>query len=211
VAECREAVREAPVILDSVCDGCREHFEKVKALLASIGVPFRVNPRMVRGLDYYKKTAFEVIGHSLGAQNAVAGGGRYDGLVRDLGGPDIPGIGFAIGFERLVSMLPGKDEDYSPAPDLFVATLGREADDAAFRLLNGLRGKGLRVETDYSGKSLKAQMKRANRSGASHVLIIGGEELAEGALVLRDMKNGVQEKMPIPDAIARIEEIFHVR
>lgn len=211
VEECREAVREAPVILDSVCDGCRAHFEKVKELLTAIGVPFKVNTRMVRGLDYYKRTAFEVIGHSLGAQNAVAGGGRYDGLVRDLGGPDIPGIGFAIGFERLVSMLPGKDEDYSPAPDLFVATLGREAEDAAFRLLDEFRKAGLRAETDYSGKSLKAQMKRANRSGASHVLIIGGDELAEGALVVRDMRNAVQEKMPIPDAIARIKEIFHVR
>jgi len=211
VETCGEAVREAPVILDSICAGCRDHFEKVKNLLDTLAVPFRVNPRMVRGLDYYKRTAFEVIGHSLGSQNAVAGGGRYDGLVQELGGPDIPGIGFAIGFERLVSMLPGDETRFSSKPSLYVATLGTAAETFAFRLLHNLRKTGLQAETDYSGKSLKAQMKRAGRSGAPYALIVGENELAEGAVVLRDMGAGAQEKVAISELHAKLKEIFHVR
>jgi len=211
VETCGDAVREAPVLLDAICAGCRDHFEKVRALLEALAVPFRVNPRMVRGLDYYKRTAFEVIGHSLGAQNAVAGGGRYDGLVSDLGGPDIPGIGFAIGFERLVSMLPDDAGRFSSMPSLYVATLGTEAETFAFRLLHEFRKMGIRAETDYSGKSLKAQMKRAGRSGAPHVLIVGENELAEGAVVLRNMGAGTQEKITINELHSKMKEIFHVR
>lgn len=191
--KCREITAPAPRRLDFLCPQCNDHFAGVRAALDDFELAYAINPRMVRGLDYYTKTAFEVTMESAGAQNAVAGGGRYDGLVSELGGPDIAGIGFAIGMERLISLLPAADETFRIFPHLFVAAMGDEAGGKAFRLCNRLRMKGLWVEMDYAGKSLKSQMKRADKLGSRYVLILGEKELIDRKAALRDMETGAQE------------------
>lgn len=200
VEQCGEIIAQAPRLLDFICSTCRDHFEVVKESLKTFGLSFEINTKMVRGLDYYTKTAFEVTTGSLGAQNAIAGGGRYDKLVKDLGGPDIAGIGFAVGFERLISMLPAKDEDFIIAPHLFIAALGVEAQKVAFALANRLRMAGVQTEMDYTGKGLKSQMKRADRLKSRYTLLLGDREIAEGRAELRDMVRGAQKALGL-DAI----------
>lgn len=194
---CARIIKDAPSILDFICDDCRTHFETVKASLSLFDLPFRINHRMVRGLDYYTRTTFEVTIPHMGSQNAVVGGGRYDGLVRDLGGPDIPGIGFAIGFERLMALLPENQLEPSPAPVLFVAALGNEAQQYAFRLCNRLRLKGIQAEMDYGGKSLKSQMKKADKLNSRYALILGEREIEAGLGELRDMRSSSQQSVPL--------------
>lgn len=197
IESCRAAVEDAPRLADFLCDECRAHFGTVQESLGLFGVPFSINNRMVRGLDYYTRTTFEVTTDVLGAQNAVVGGGRYDGLVQQLGGPDIPGIGFAIGFERLVSLMPTGTDDYRRTPALFIAALGAEAQKMAFELANRLRLEGVEAEMDYAGKSLKSQMKRADKLGCRYALIIGDREIAENSGVFRDLKNSSQTPVPL--------------
>ncbi len=194
---CARIIKDAPSILDFICDDCRNHFETVKTSLAQFDLPFRINHRMVRGLDYYTRTTFEVTIPHMGSQNAVVGGGRYDGLVRDLGGPDIPGIGFAIGFERLMALLPEGQMEVSPAPTLFVAALGNKAQQYAFRLCNRLRLKGIQAEMDYGGKSLKSQMKKADKMNSRYTLILGDREIETGQGELRDMRSSSQQSLPL--------------
>ena len=189
---CQEIISGAPVVLDFICDQCGEHFAKVKEYLEILHIPFIINTRMVRGLDYYTRTAFEITTQSLGAQNAVTGGGRYDGLVQMLGGPDISGIGFAIGFDRLISMVPDGNTEHVDRPNIFIAALGGAAQDFAFSLCNTLRLAGIRTEMDFSDRSLKSQMKRSNKLNCSHTLIIGEKEMEEGAAQLRNMGDGTQ-------------------
>ena len=192
---CREIIAEAPKLLDYICSECHDHFGKVKEYLTALDISFEVNAKMVRGLDYYTRTAFEVTTGSEGAQNAVAGGGRYDGLIKELGGPDIPAAGFAIGFERLISMLPLKDDEFAVHPRLFIAALGDEAGRFAYTLCNHLRMQGIRTEMDYSGRSLKSQMKRSNKLNSSYTLILGEREMQERKAELRDMRTGTQETL----------------
>ncbi len=199
VEGCRAAVAAAPVIIDYICGNCGEHFREVREGLESLETAFAVNPRMVRGLDYYTKTTFEVTTKSLGAQNAVAGGGRYDRLVKDLGGPEVPGIGFAVGVERLVSLLPAVMEDIVRPPDLYIAALGPEARKMAFMLCNGLRKQGFLAETDYSNRSLKSQMKRSDKLGARYTLLLGENEIRERKAFLRNMKGGTQDPIGLDD------------
>ena len=206
VETCQDIIASAPVILDFICDTCKGHFEHVKDYLTMFKIPFSVNAKMVRGLDYYTQTAFEVITESLGAQNAVAGGGRYDGLVRDLGGDDIPGVGFAIGFERLVSMIPADDEAFAKRPHIFIAALGDEAKNFGFTLANSLRMKGIRAEMDFTGKSLKSQMKRSNKLNSQYTLIIGENELAKKRAPLRNMQTGDQQSISIESMDVVIQE-----
>lgn len=194
---CGRIIKGAPSILDFICDDCRTHFETVKASLALFELPYRINSRMVRGLDYYTRTTFEVTIPHMGSQNAVVGGGRYDGLVRDLGGPDIPGIGFAIGFERLMALLPEEQLEAPPAPALFVAALGDEAQKYAFGLCNRLRLKGIQAEMDYGAKSLKSQMKKADKLNSRYTLILGEREIETGQGELRDMRNSSQQAIPL--------------
>ena len=189
---CRERTIDAPSILDSLCTGCRDDFDRLKVYLSTLNIPFNVNHRMVRGLDYYTKTAFEITSHNLGSQDAVAAGGRYDRLVEEVGGPPTPAIGFAIGVERLSMLLAEDDLSLKRVPDLFIAALGDKAFNAAFRLANDLRIHEVKVEYDHEGKSLKAQMRRAGSLGASYVLILGDEEIESGRAVLKDMKNHEQ-------------------
>jgi len=185
---CQKIISGAPVILDFICTQCREHFEKVKGYLEIFHIPFIINTKMVRGLDYYTRTAFEITTQSLGAQNAVTGGGRYDGLVQMLGGPDISGIGFAIGFDRLISMIPDVNGQDAGHPNIFIAALGDKAQEFAFSLCNTLRLAGIRAEMDFSDRSLKSQMKRSNKLNCSHTLIIGEKEMEEGKAQLRKME-----------------------
>ncbi len=193
---CKDAVKDAPVILDYLCDFCKQHFDKVKDTLNTLKVPYSINPRLVRGLDYYTKTTFELVSFNLGAQNAVAAGGRYDGLVEELGGPKTPGIGFAIGVERLVSLMK-KDNFKTNKPDIFIATLGDESKNITVALMDSLRKKGIRAETDYEGSSLKSQMRKADKLGARYVLIIGDDEIKKGTALLRDMEKKTQEEAAI--------------
>lgn len=203
--ECRAQIDGAPLILDSLCGECSLHFTDLRRYLETLGVPFDINGRMVRGLDYYRRTAFEVTSTALGAQNAVAGGGRYDGLAEQLGGPDIPGIGFAIGLERLISLMPAGIGDGNDTPLLFIASLGRDAQEFAYVLSMSLKKEGIPTEMDFSGKGLKSQMKRSNRLGCRFTLIIGDEELTRKQAELRDMKAGTQKTLSLdnPAAVAR--------
>ncbi len=185
---------------DYLCDACRDHFVEVRRHLDAYGLSYRVSHRLVRGLDYYTRTTFEILGAGLGAQNALLGGGRYDGLVKQLGGPERPGIGFAAGLERLVLALPEGAGDVASA-DAFVVALGDAAWAAARVLARDLRRAGLRVLIDYGGRSSKSQMKRANRSGARRMLILGEDELAAGEVTVKEMETGEQRRVA-RDAVA---------
>lgn len=197
VDACKAVVKDAPVVSGFLCEACREHFSLVQQYLKGAEIDFVLDDRLVRGLDYYSRTTFEFQTERLGAQNAVAGGGRYDGLVSQLGGPDHPAIGFAVGMERAVALLREGGPDEVSAPDLFIAALGREAQQASFAWSIRLRKSGLWVESEYESKGLKAQMKRANRLGAKQVLIVGEDELASGKGVLRNMETKVQEEVEL--------------
>ncbi|MCK5192746.1 MAG: histidine--tRNA ligase [Desulfobulbaceae bacterium] len=201
-SNCQEQYAQAPSILDFLCDGCRDHFTTVKEGLELLSVPYKVNSFMVRGLDYYTKTTFELITGDLGAQGAVGAGGRYDGLVKQLGGPDVPGIGFALGVERLALLLDqlGKG-DSRPHVDLFIAALGSQAQEKAFVLTNMLRANGFSVAMDLMDRSLKNQMKQAGKAGARYALILGEQELENGEAVLRNMETHDQENVGIKDDI----------
>jgi histidyl-tRNA synthetase len=204
VETCQQAITDAPKVIDYICNECQRHFDKVKEYLGMAGLNFILNPRMVRGLDYYTRTAFEVVSYQLGSQNAVTGGGRYDNLFQEIGGLDIPGIGFAIGMERLVSLLP-KDREFAQTPHLFIATLGEEPAREAYRIVNRLHLEGIRAELDYEGKSLKSQMRRANKLKARYVLILGEEELKKGRAVLRNMDSKSQEEIPLSNLLETLK------
>ena len=194
---CIEETKNAPSILDSLCAECRSHFESVQHLLRQADVKFLLNPRMVRGLDYYCRTTFEWTSNQLGSQNAVAAGGRYDGLVQELGGPAIPGVGFALGIERLALLLRTKGNDEATGPSLFIVWIGAKARDWAFPMVHRLRRKGVSVEIEGETRSLKSQMRRADKLNAGSVLIIGENELEKGTAILRDMKSKRQEEISL--------------
>lgn len=191
---CSEIASHAPATVDNLCDACSSHFDGVKTRLELLKIPYKVDPHIVRGLDYYSRTVFEFITTGIGAQSTVCGGGRYDGLVEQIGGPKLPGIGFAAGINRLVlSMQNGSN--YSPiddAPALYIATLGETAAVRAIKLTSELREKGFSVECDIVGRSLKAQMKYANKIAARYVLMLGDSELEKGIAQLRNMSDSSQ-------------------
>lgn len=197
VPACREVMAGAPSMLDYLCPECREHFEVVTSCLDEYNVDYEIDKRLVRGLDYYTRTAFELQTGLLGAQSSVAGGGRYDGLIKALGGPEQPAIGFAIGFDRLVEVLSHNNEDLATWPDLFVVPLGGEAQKKAFEWVSDLNLAGIRAETDFSGRSLKALMKRAGNMNARYALIVGERELEEKSVVLRNMNTREQVNLPV--------------
>jgi histidyl-tRNA synthetase len=201
---CVEATREAPSILDSLCQACREHFESVRGLLRRAGVAYELNSRMVRGLDYYCRTTFEWTSNQLGSQNAVAAGGRYDGLVEELGGPPIPGIGFAAGVERLALLLRMRASSEPSGSLLYVVWVGSKARDWAFPMVHRLRQKKLIVEMEAEERSLKSQMRRADKLKATAVLIVGEDELNEGAVLVRDMTTKQQEEISLESIEAEL-------
>jgi len=201
---CIRATAGAPSILDSLCGPCRDHFAAVEAALATTGVPFTRNPRMVRGLDYYRRTTFEFVIPGMGAQNTVAAGGRYDGLAELLGGKErVPAIGFAIGVERLLMLL-GDGGEAAPGADVFLVTTSTALLPEAFRLKMELVRSGVRADMDYEGRSLKSQFRRADRSGAKVALVLGEDEWRRGAAGYRDMAKGIQEEIPVEEAMRRL-------
>jgi histidyl-tRNA synthetase len=203
-----ERVKGLPSILDELCDDCRQHFTAVRGALEDAGVSYELTPHLVRGLDYYMRTAFEVTASGLGAQNALLGGGRYDGLVKQLGGPDVPGFGFALGLDRLVMILP-EDAGLARKEDLSLVALGDEGMRAARRLAVQLRHGGLKVGLPPDARSMKSQMRRAGRVGARYVAILGDDELAAGHLVLKRLADGHQNNHPLDDAEGLIEVVLN--
>ncbi|MDT8378365.1 MAG: histidine--tRNA ligase [Desulfotignum sp.] len=206
---CQAALAGAPATVDHLCPACESHFNTVKTTLEKQSVDFSVDKSLVRGLDYYTRTAWEIQTTSLGAQSAVAGGGRYDGLVKELGGPDTPAIGFAIGFDRLVEIMeqltPLPPE---PGPDLFIVALGESAMEMAYHLSCNLNQAGIRTDTDFRGKSLKALMKRADKLNARYVLIAGQSEMEDNALILRNMTTKEQISISLDQLLPEIETLL---
>ena len=195
VPTCREALSDAPSILDHLCEDCRLDFAAVQDFLNKLQVPFVIDKRLVRGLDYYTRTTFEIQTGALGAQSAVAGGGRYDNLVKMLGGPALPATGFAIGFDRLAEIVGQQSAERSASPALFIAALGEESQKLAFEWICRLKISGIRAEMDFENRSLKSQMKRADKLAVAYTIIMGENELKDGAVILRDMNSKQQETL----------------
>ncbi|HTN44201.1 MAG TPA: histidine--tRNA ligase [Nitrospiria bacterium] len=202
---CRAVAAKAPSPLDHLCADCLAHFQQVKDGLNRLKIPFVVNERLVRGLDYYTRTAFEVTTTKLGAQNAVAAGGRYDGLVEELGGPPTPAIGFAMGVERIATLM---ERIATPTPDVFFALLGEEALRQLLPAIVRLRGLGVRIEMDYSGGGLKKQMGLSDKLGARYTLIVGENELKSGKAILRNMSDKSQAELPLSELDQSLPELF---
>jgi histidyl-tRNA synthetase len=202
VPSCKEAVKEAPVMLSYLCRECGEHFNAVKHGLTGQEIPFEVDTRIVRGLDYYNRTAFEAVSDRLGSQNAVAAGGRYDGLARQIGG-DAPGIGFAIGLERLVLVL-NREDLQPPGPDFYVAAATDSARIPASLLAGKLRALGCNTEIDLEGRSLKSQLRSAGRLGTARVLILGDDEMESGTVQIKDFRTGEQITVGMGDFLVDV-------
>lgn len=200
-------IADAPKITDCLCEECADHFAKLKELLTSAGISFTHDPRLVRGLDYYTKTAFEIKYPPLGAQSAVAGGGRYDGLIEEMGGNPTPAVGFATGLERLLLALESQNllPEKNRSVDAYVVALGETAQAEGFKLLNSLRQQGLSAAMDFAGRSMKAQMKQANKLGAKYSVILGEDEIAEGVVMLRSMEDSSQAKVPMAQVAEKIK------
>ena len=197
VPTCREAMTDAPSILACLCDVCDREFSLLQSALNRLNVPFVLDKQLVRGLDYYTRATFEIQTRSLGAQSAVAGGGRYDALVQMLGGPDIPATGFAIGFDRLAEIVQVNRAELIRKPDLYIAAMGEKSQTLAFGWVCELGVKGLCAEMDFQDRSLKSQMKRAGRLDVPYVLMVGENELEKGFAILRNMSTGNQEDLPL--------------
>ena len=204
--KCQELSVGAPEITDCLCDECADHFGKVKSYLTAAGVEFTCDPRLVRGLDYYTKTAFEIKYEPLGAQSAVAGGGRYDGLVEEIGGAPTPAVGFAVGLERVMLAMEtqGLFPEREGRADAFVVAMGDAAREEAFRLLAELRDAGLAALTDYAGRSMKSQMKQADKAKARYALILGEDELGKGVVTLRNMETSAQEQVARDEIVNKL-------
>ena len=205
----RALLGDAPTLLDLLCAPCRAHFDEVQALLRGYEIPFTVDGRMVRGLDYYQRTVFEVTSSALGAQNAVLGGGRYDGLVEELGGPPVPGFGFALGIERLLLLLPEGEGAAAPL-DVAVIALGTEGFAAAVSLTRRLREGGVSAVMPLAERPLSAQIRRAERQGARFALFVGKDEVAAGRYGLKDLHTGEQREATLEDVVGAASGRIHV-
>jgi histidyl-tRNA synthetase len=203
---CRKITESAPSVTDSLCDECGAHFKAVTRGLKNLGADIKLDNRLVRGLDYYTKTAYEILSGDLGAQNAVCGGGRYDNLAESIGGPPVPGVGFASGIERIVITMEaqGAYMGKEPAPFVYVVALGEGAEDEAVSLAHDLRSRGVSADLDFMGRSMKAQMKTASQAGARFVCILGEDEISSGAVTVKDMSGGTQETAPRAAALEKI-------
>ena len=208
IADCRKELANAPATLDYLCNDCSDHFDIVKTTLEKQGLDFIVDKSLVRGLDYYTRTAWEIHTTALGAQSAVAGGGRYDGLVKELGGPQTPAIGFAIGFDRLVEVMEQIDKTPEDRPlDLFIVSLGDAAMEKGYHWSCELNQAGIRTDMDFRGKSMKSLMKRADKLSAQYVLIAGENELMENAIILRNMNTKEQVSLAIENLVPELIKI----
>lgn len=193
--ECGVIVKDAPIILDYLCQECSTHFEELQSFLSAANIDYKVNPMIVRGLDYYTKTVFEIISNQIGAQGTVCGGGRYDGLVKECGGPDTPGAGFGLGLERLLLALESQNLEIpqQEARDVYIVTIGQQARHKAFELLQVMRSNNILADMDHVGRSVKAQFKYADKANVSWVCILGEEELQNNQIKVRSMKDGSEE------------------
>ena len=206
--ECKEHSHSAPNTVDCLCTECREHFAAVCDYLEQAGIPYRIDHRLVRGLDYYTKTAFEILVDTIGAQSAICGGGRYDGLVSQLGGPETPGVGFAMGIERVLVALAQQNIELPVGrhTHVYIASLGREGDLKAFRILQALRANHISAEKDLIGRSLKAQMKYADKLHADYVVLLGEEELKQNICMVRKMGNSEQYPVALENIVTYLTE-----
>lgn len=198
---CSKIAEKAPTVLDYICDDCREHFEGVKKCLDSVGIEYTVNPTIVRGLDYYTRTVFEFVSSSIGAQGTVCGGGRYDGLIEELGGQHTPSLGYAIGIERLLLLLEAQGIEIPAAPtcDIYIAGLGEKAQLKSFELVKTVRSSSLSAECDIVGRSLKAQMKYADKIGAKFSIVLGDSEIESGKAQLKNMETGEKTEISLEE------------
>lgn len=204
---CRRIAAGAPLLSDYLCEDCRTHFAAVQEYLTAAGIDFTLDPHLVRGLDYYTKTAFEIQYLPLGAQSAVCGGGRYDGLVEEIGGPATPGIGFAVGLERLLLALAMQDllPETGEKPLAALVTHGEAAGRAGFALAQELRAAGLAVDTDLAGRSMRSRFKQLAKAGIKYAIIMGEDELAQGRVTLRNLQESTQESIATADLVARLQ------
>jgi histidyl-tRNA synthetase len=199
----QEQLAGAPLMLDHLCDACREHFDRVRQVLDALSVPYELNPRMVRGLDYYTRTTFEFVHPLLGAQSGMGGGGRYDGLMAELGGQSLSGIGFGLGVDRtlLAAQAEGLTVGHPARCEIFGVPMGPDASLRLATLAGELRRAGYRVDMAYGGRALKTAMKMADASGAALALVLGDREIADGAVVVRDLRSGEQNAYPMGDLV----------
>lgn len=198
---CSEIAAEAPVVIDYLCDECSDHFKKVQAYLDEMLIPYEINPQIVRGLDYYTRTVFEFVSDSIGAQGTVCGGGRYDGLIEELGGSHTPSLGFGMGIERLMLLLEAQGIKLPEAKrcDLYMAPIGDNASVKASRLVQELRQSGISAQFDIVGRSVKAQMKYANKLGARFTVVLGDDDIAAGKVNVKNMDNGEVTEMDLDE------------
>ena len=208
VPDCQEVAKDAPGMSDYLCDDCRAHFDSVKKYLDAMDIAYVINPSIVRGLDYYTRTVFEFVSSDLGAQSTICGGGRYDGLFKQLGGPDTPSLGFGMGLERVMLVMDAQNAAY-PEPEktmIYLAPMGDAAVVKCMELCSKLRAEGFSAETDLNNRSVKAQMKYANKLGAKYTVVIGDSELESGIVKLKNMESGEQTEVTIDTGI--IESLY---
>ncbi len=202
---CKAIYEQAPILLDNICPDCEAHFNRLKTCLDEMGISYTVDGTIVRGLDYYTRTVFEIVSKNIGAQGTVCGGGRYNGLVKELGGPDLPAVGFGLGLERLLLLIDNLNVDLGgqKTVDIYLGHIGEQADLFAQKLVLSLRKAGVSAERDYMSRSVKAQMKYANKIGAKHTLILGDDEIAAGKANLKNMETGETVEVAL-DSLAEI-------
>ncbi|WP_312643963.1 histidine--tRNA ligase [Hydrogenoanaerobacterium sp.] len=201
--DCAEIAKDAPKVLDYICEDCKTHFEGLKKRLDALNIPYVVNPTIVRGLDYYTKTVFEFVTNSIGAQGTVCGGGRYDGMIEQLGGPKLAGIGFAMGLERLIKVMEVSGAEFPQRVPctIYIGSIGEDASVKAFALVNALREEGFYAECDTVGRSVKAQMKYADKLGCQFSCILGDNELAAGKATVKNMQTGETKEVEFDDLV----------
>ena len=202
--KCKKQITDIPYMIDSLCEDCSSHFDELKKVLNVIGLEYVIDPTIVRGLDYYTKTAFEIVSQDIGSQGTVCGGGRYDGLIEDCGGTPTPGVGFGLGLERLLLVMESQGIEIKEPRlmDIYIASMGEAAHYEALNFVHKLRNNGIKAETDYMGKSVKAQMKYANKMNAKFSAVLGDNEIIEKQLKLKNMDNGSEEIISFNDLVS---------
>ncbi len=207
---CSEIAKDAPVVLDYLCDDCRDHFEKVKKYLDAMTIKYEINPRIVRGLDYYTRTVFEFVSDEIGAQGTVCGGGRYDGLIEEMGGNPLPACGFGLGIERLLLLMEKTGVSFPEAKkcDLYIVSMGEEAGLKAASICRELRDEGMCALFDTVGRGFKAQMKYANKIGAQYIIVLGDNEIETGNIRLKNMTDGTEREMQLDDFYENFQSII---
>ena len=209
VEGCQRIIQDAPAITEFLCSDCSTHFEQVRIHLDDLNIAYKLNPRLVRGFDYYTRTVFEVVSSELGSQNAIGAGGRYDGLIEEVGGKPTPAVGYAVGVDRLLLALKSQDklQVALKGPNLYLAHFGGDTKRKAAQIAHALRGMGLWIELDYADRSVKAQMKAANRLASQYVLVIGDEELASNEAIVRNMTDGQEQSVRL-DELEQLSKIL---